>query len=210
VNHVKKDKVGFADGISGQVMLAMRRITRAIDLRSRDLVGRYGLTGPQLAVLKELGHGEVLSVGQLAKALHLSQATVTGILDRMERRELVRRQRSDQDKRYVRVWLTSSGRDVLAKAPPLLQESFLSRFTALEDWEQTLILSSLQRVVAMLEARDLDATPILTTGPMEATPEQMRTFLGSHHAGEDSSVEAKPPDAAPQEADQTGGVDGMG
>jgi DNA-binding MarR family transcriptional regulator len=167
------------------VVVALRRIIRAIDLRSRSLVTRYGLTGPQLTVLKELSAHSGVSVGELTRAIHLSQATVTGILDRLEKRELVRRERSAQDKRCVQVWLTEGGQQMLTDAPPLLQEEFAEEFSKLEDWEQSQILSALQRVVSMMEARHIHATPILTTGPVGATSERTRAFLEQQPQNED-------------------------
>ena len=163
--------------VTEMVVVSLRRIIRAIDLRSRFLVTRYGLTGPQLTVLRELTTRSGVSVGELARAIHLSQATVTGILDRLVKRELVRRQRSDQDKRCIQVWLTEAGKHLLTDAPPLLKEEFTREFSRLDDWEQSQILSTLQRMVSMLEAKHIDATPILTTGPIGATPERTKAFL---------------------------------
>ena len=165
------------DTFCDMVLVALRQIIRAIDLHSRHLVMQYGLTGPQLVVLKELSMHDGISVGELTRAIHLSQATVTGILDRLAKRELVRRQRSDQDKRRVQVWLTDAGKQMLIDAPPLLQEEFTDEFSKLEDWEQSQILSALQRVVSMMEAKHIDATPILTTGPVGATTEGTKAFL---------------------------------
>jgi DNA-binding MarR family transcriptional regulator len=160
-----------------QVMAALRRIIRAIDLHSRTLVQRFGLTGPQLVVLKELFDASPRSVSELAAAVNLSQATVTGILDRLERKSMVARVRDSKDRRRVLVSLTSVAQEVLSGAPPLLQEHFMQRFGALPDWQQTQILSSLQRIVALMEATDVEAGPILTTGPLDATPEETEAFL---------------------------------
>jgi DNA-binding MarR family transcriptional regulator len=160
-----------------QVMAALRRIIRAIDLHSRSLVQRYGLTGPQLVVLKELMEHSPQSVSGLAAAVNLSQATVTGILDRLERKEMVCRERSAEDKRKVMISPTAAAEAALADAPPLLHEHFTTAFEKLESWEQTQILSSLQRIVSLMEAGDVEAGPILTTGPIEATPEETEAFL---------------------------------
>jgi hypothetical protein len=62
-------------------------------------------------------------------------------------------------------------------SPPLLQEHFTAAFRQLADWEQTQILSSLQRIVSLMEAGDVEAGPILTTGPIDATPEETEVFL---------------------------------
>jgi DNA-binding MarR family transcriptional regulator len=160
-----------------QVVSALRRIIRAIDLHSRSLVQQYGLTGPQLVVLKELVAGSPRSVSGLANAVNLSQATVTGILDRLERKAMVTRVRDAADRRKVLVTPTSAAVEVLAGAPPLLQEHFTAGFARLPDWQQTQILSSLQRIVALMEAGDVEAGPILTTGPLDATPERTEEFL---------------------------------
>ncbi len=158
-------------------MAALRRIIRAIDLHSRSLVHRYGLTGPQLVVLKELIDRAPMPVSELAAAVSLSQATVTGILDRLERKAMVCRVRDSADKRRVLVTPTAAAEEVLAGAPPLLQEHFTVAFARLPDWEQSQILSSLQRIVALMEAGDVEAGPILTTGPLDATPERTEAFL---------------------------------
>jgi len=168
---------------SVQVMAALRRIIRAIDLHSRSLVLRYGLTGPQLVVLKELVEGGGRPVSELAHAVNLSQATVTGILDRLERKAMVERVRSIQDKRKVIVSSTVEAERVLAGAPPLLQEHFTAAFGELADWEQTQILSSLQRIVSLMEAGEVEAGPILTTGPLDVTPERTEAYLESAPTG---------------------------
>jgi DNA-binding MarR family transcriptional regulator len=177
-----------ADHTTTQVMAALRRIIRAIDLHSRSLVQRFGLTGPQLVVLKELVDSSHRSVSELAAAVNLSQATVTGILDRLERKEMIVRTRDSKDRRRVLVSSTSVAQAALAGAPPLLQEHFITRFGALPDWQQTQILSSLQRIVALMEATDVEAGPILTTGPLDATPEETEAFLETAPGAGDSHV----------------------
>ncbi len=147
------------------VLIALRRVMRAVDLHSRSLVQRCGLTGPQLLVLREIGRDE-LSVGALARAASLSQATVTDILHRLEARGLVERRRGDNDKRQVLVRATNAGKRMLQHAPRLLQDSFVVQFTSLAEWEQTQLISSLQRVVAMMEATGLEVSPVLAAGPI--------------------------------------------
>ena len=72
---------------------------------------------------------------------------------------------------------TPVAEEVLVGVPPLLQENFTAGFAALPDWQQTQILSSLQRIVSLMEATDVEAGPILTTGPLDATPEDIEAYL---------------------------------
>ncbi len=153
--------------VSEAVLVALRRIMRAIDLHSRQLVQRLGVTGPQLIVLQELSRSGAVPVGSLARAVSLSHATVTGIVTRLERGGLVERRADEEDRRRVLVDLTPKGETLLATAPLPIQQSFITAFERLEEWERSLILSSLQRVGGMMEASGLDAAPILATGPID-------------------------------------------
>jgi DNA-binding MarR family transcriptional regulator len=89
---------------------------------------------------------------------------VTSILDRLEDKGLVERVRSLTDKRAVNPRLTTAGQEILVSAPPLLHEQFITRFEALDDWEKTQILSSLQRIASMMDAESIDAAPLLDIG----------------------------------------------
>ncbi len=140
--------------ICDEMLAALRRIRRSLDLHSQYLADHHGLTGPQLVVLRELSRLGETTAGQLARTVNLSQATLTGILSRLERKGLARRRPDSTDRRRVLVRVTRAARRCLLAPPPLLQKSFLEQFNRLQDWEQELILSSLQRVVAMMESAE--------------------------------------------------------
>jgi len=88
-----------------QVLIAIRRIIRAIDLYSRHLAQCSGLTGPQLLVMRmvmrTIAQSDQPTSGEVARGVSLSQATVTTILDRLAGRGYVRRRKGDADKRTV-------------------------------------------------------------------------------------------------------------
>ncbi len=144
-----------------QVLVSLRQIIRKIDLYSKKLERESGLTGPQLLVMQHIVTQDEMTSGVIAREISLSQATVTSILDRLERKELLKRERCHSDKRKVILSLTKKGSKSLENAPTLMQESFINAFNQLETWEQSLILSSLQRLSYMMNATDLDAAPLL-------------------------------------------------
>jgi DNA-binding MarR family transcriptional regulator len=145
-----------------QVLVSLRRIIRATDLHSRKLGKETGLTTPQLVVMRAIRQRDTPVASEIARAVSLSQATVTNILNRLESHGLISRTRSEQDKRRVNVSLTPQGNDLLESAPQPLQESFIERFGALEIWEQHLLVASLERLATMMDAEHLDAAPLLT------------------------------------------------
>jgi hypothetical protein len=66
---------------------------------------------------------------------------------------------------------------LLDRSPPLLQERFAQRFRNLQQWEQTQLLASLQRIAAMMDAEDIDAAPVLSSGSVRATAEAVEEVL---------------------------------
>ena len=146
------------------ILIALRRITRAIDLHSRKLMKSSGLTAPQLVVLQCIAEGTAETPSAIARDVSLSQATVTAILDRLQKNGLTRREKSPTDRRSVVVTLTPEGQATLDDAPELLQAGFLREFSKLALWEQTGLISALQRVAELMDADDVDAAPILQVG----------------------------------------------
>jgi len=133
-----------------EVVSALRQITHAVELHSKVLFRDFGLTGSQLAILRTVFKAGPLSVSEIARRVSSSQATVTSILDRLEQQAFVVRNRGVDDKRVVFIELTDKTRGILEDNPNPLHTYFLQRFNGLEDWEQSLLLSSLQRVAKMM------------------------------------------------------------
>lgn len=150
-----------------ELLVALRQITRAIDLHSRRLLRESGLTTSQLMILKTVAKHGQSSPTAIAREIHLSQATVTNVLARLEDHGLVAREKSGQDRRSVEVRLTRQGESKIANAPEMLQADFLENYRKLAPWEANMLLSSLQRLAAMMNAEDMDASPILAVGEIE-------------------------------------------
>jgi len=153
--------------IIDEVLVALRRLIRATDLHSRHLSKTVGLTAPQLLLLQTVRREVEVPIGDIARSMSLSQATVTTIVDRLEARALLKRQRSQQDKRKVYVSLTEEGRRILDNAPTALHTRLIDKFQFLEDWEQAMILSSLQRLATLVDAEGIDASPLLDIGELD-------------------------------------------
>lgn len=160
-----------------EIIVALRRITRAIDLQSKKLARISGLTAPQILVMQSIRRLSDPTVSSVARNVVLSQATVTNILDRLAKHELIRRERRGKDKRVVHLSLTEMGETRLSQAPELLQAGFLREYHKLEDWERNLLIAAVQRIAAMMDAEDIDAAPVLATGDLVAKPSPSETGM---------------------------------
>lgn len=148
-----------------EALIALRRILRAAELYARALANAAGLTPAQLRVLQIIAaHGGSSTPKALAGQMGVSQATVTALVDKLVSRALVTRMRSEIDRRRSNVSITDAGATAVAEVPDALQQRFVAAFEALRDWEQAQLVSSLERVAAMMNATGLDASPVLTTG----------------------------------------------
>ena len=138
--------------IEEQVIVALRRITRAADIHSHLLQRDFGVTGPQLSTLRVIHRMQPVSTGALARAAFIGYATLTGILDRLEEHGYVTRTRDPSDRRTVILNMTKDGERLLASAPSLLQIRLREELRRMPQDEQNTILNSLLRVAILMEA----------------------------------------------------------
>ncbi|MGE3841756.1 MAG: MarR family winged helix-turn-helix transcriptional regulator [Vicinamibacterales bacterium] len=115
---LREDVLGF--------MRVMWAVDHALQRASKHMNQSSGLTGPQRLVVRLLGRTPGISAGELAAELHLDPSTLTGILQRLENRRLVQRQRDPADARRLRLSLTSKGEACDTPEPGTI-ESAVSR-----------------------------------------------------------------------------------
>ncbi|EFO29827.1 transcriptional regulator, TrmB [Roseibium sp. TrichSKD4] len=146
-----------------QVFKAIRRIVRAIDLRSREVSRKTGLTIPQIVVLQSIRDLGEVTTKALSENADLSSATVVTILDKVEEKGLIERYRSKSDRRIVHAKLTKAGLEMVSNLPGLLHEEFENKFDQCTRSEQETLLRSIEQIAEMLNAHKLDAAPMLVT-----------------------------------------------
>jgi len=161
--------------VDEQIIVALRRISQAIDTYSRYLWQEHGLTAPQLGALRELKRHTDVTPGRLADLLHVTPQTMAGIVNRLMQRGLITRQRDERDRRSYMIHITDEGLRLADAAPSLLRDRFRSELASLEQWEQTQMLATLQRIATMMSAADVEDEPFLFHEPARGvgSPEDM-------------------------------------
>lgn len=107
------------DGILPLIQLASDLIGRRLE---RYLLARHGLTLPQYQLLLAAARTEGATLGSLSEELDCSRGNITGIVDRLERDEWLRRERSQEDRRVVTVRLTKKGEKIHEIAAELAEQ----------------------------------------------------------------------------------------
>lgn len=168
-----------------RILTAIRRIIRSVDIYSHKLGLSSGVTVPQLSCLLRIVEGAPLTLKDLAVAVDLSPSTLVGIVDRLEQKGLVRRARSTEDRRQVLISATEEGLILANESPSPLQDRLATALRDLPESERAAITVSIERIVELMEIRQVDAAPILDTGvSLNPTPARRRT-------GESRTIAAK-------------------
>jgi DNA-binding MarR family transcriptional regulator len=141
------------DEISDTVQ-SLRRIFKDIEDYSHEVSSSFGVTGPQLWALKTISQSEKLTHGQLGKTMYLHPSTITGLVDRLESKGLVRRSRDSVDRRVVTVELTEAGRELVRKAPNPVQGKLICGLKKLKRGELRIIHESVAKLAEIVEARN--------------------------------------------------------
>ncbi|WP_430714330.1 MarR family winged helix-turn-helix transcriptional regulator [Nodosilinea sp. AN01ver1] len=129
------------------------RIRLMAQLMSRlfqEKLDPYGLTPFHWVVLCCLWQQDGQATSQIGEKLSQVGGTMTGVIDRMEERGLVRRERDGRDRRIWRIWLTDMGRQLEATLPPLALEVREAAFAGITEAEQKLISDAVDRAIANL------------------------------------------------------------
>ena len=154
-----------SDSIGFQILRAIRRIIRRTSEHSRSVGKHGGVSVPQMLCLKaisEFPDDAEVTVAMVASDVQLSAPTVSRILDKMENSGYVCRERKSKDRRRVCVSLTEQGWQRIENLPTPLHEQFLERLATLDPIECLGQLKALERTVELMDAKGIDASPLLT------------------------------------------------
>jgi DNA-binding MarR family transcriptional regulator len=125
---------------------AVRRARGAV---AQDTPGRITLS--QYSLLLPLSGSDTARVSDLAAGAGIAPSTASRILDALERRAIIRRARSMEDRRGVTVTLTDHGRAALAQQHEWMRARQLEFFADLPDEERQLVSDLLVRLAALID-----------------------------------------------------------
>ena len=139
-------------------MQSLRRIFKAIEDYSHEVSSSFGITGPQLWALKTISQSTRLTIGHLSEKMYLHPSTVTGVIDRLEGKGLVKRSRDSIDRRVVTLDLTTDGKELVKRAPNPVQGKMIYGLRKLKRDELHAIYESVRKLTEIVEAERVKAT----------------------------------------------------
>jgi|SRR6056297_3349173 len=148
---------------STQILIRIRKIVRSINLESKQIQKKYGISIPQLLCLQFLHESGNFQATHKAitRYLELNSSTVTGIINRLQKKGFVARLPKQQDKRTTYISLTSAGEQMLKNSPQLLHTRLSDKLDNISAESIEVISDSLDKIISLLEIQDMEASPVL-------------------------------------------------
>ena len=151
------------------ILIKIRRIVRSINLESKRVQKDFGVSIPQILCLEYLktSSGYQATQKSIRDHLNLNSSTVTGIINRLEKKGFVARLPKSGDRRVMHIALTSSGDELLEQTPDLLQQRLDVKLKGLSAQELERVGNTLDLLIEMLEIETAatDVMPMITGDP---------------------------------------------
>ena len=138
------------------VVWYFRRLAQAAEIYSKELAKKHLVSQPQLSCLLALHNHGSLPISKLAQYILVKPSTVTGIVDRLEKKGLVKRERKGSDRRVITIELTEAGSQLATVAPPPIPRSIFEALNKRPPHEVKEIVKSLAALVHMLDEEHID------------------------------------------------------
>ena len=138
-----------------EIIFLIRKLMHGAELYTKELNKKYSITAAQLNCLLALYENGPLPPSQIAKHMMVNSSTVTGVIDRLEQKRLVTRQRNSPDRRIINIQLTPDGKKMAKIAPPPIQQRVVDGLQQLNPKELNQIILSLAKLTKMLDLQDL-------------------------------------------------------
>ena len=143
---------------SSDILMTYLRVTQHMSRLFREHFGRLHLTFPQALVLSVLGEEGPLPISALAERTGSANSTVSGIVDRLEKLELARRERSGLDRRVILVAATEQYETLRQRAVTDVGGYFSSVLATLSQEERAMVAQALSKLDEALLAKEQEGT----------------------------------------------------
>lgn len=144
----KKNKTHTSrDEVAKTIVQDLRVVVRTIQAHSRWVEKQCGVSGVQLWAMWELFASPGQKVSELSKALSIHQSTASNMLDKLEEKSLIRRDRNGPDQRVVHLYLTNQGSNLLSEAPRPAQGAVQDALKSMSDDELGLLKKGLDALI---------------------------------------------------------------
>ena len=148
------------ESVIQDLVWSIRRLIRAVYLDSQKISKRYGLTEPQSAVVRNLYNNGPMSSADLSRNLFVTPSNITGIIDRLEKKQFVERIKKEGDRRVALITLTQAGQELSKTLPDPIMEKFIAELADLEPEHVQLLAMAMNQILNLIDTEEVEEEPL--------------------------------------------------
>lgn len=154
------------------ILIKIRQIIRSVNLESKKIEKKFGISIPQLLCLQFLTQQPEYKASATAikEFINLNASTVSGIIKRLETKGLVAKVPHPEDRRITQIILTAQGAELIDSTPTTLQEKLTRRLERLPPEQIKDLCENIDLLITLMDAEDVDAAPVVTNKEFNPPP----------------------------------------
>ena len=148
------------ESVIKDIVGSIRKLVRAVYFDSQKMSRQFGLTGPQSVVVRLLLNNGSMSSAELSRLMYVTPSNMTGIIDRLEKKGLVKRVRKEGDRRIVMIVLTENGKELGKNVPDPIEKKLINQLTDLENEHVEILAMAMNQILNLIDTKDIEETPL--------------------------------------------------
>ena len=162
------------ESVIQDLVWSIRRLIRAVYHDSQKISKRYGLTEPQSAVVRNLYNNGPMSSADLSRNLFVTPSNITGIIDRLEKKQFVERIKKEGDRRVALITLTEAGQELSKTLPDPIMKKFIAELADLEPEHVQLLAVAMNQILNLIDTEEVEGEPLeLSSEPIPIEKEEI-------------------------------------
>lgn len=134
-----------------KICLYLKEINSTINNRINNKVKERGLTQSQITAIKFIGHFKKLTITELSDYMSIKKSTCSGIVDRLEKMEVLERVKDEDDKRVTYIMFSKKGQALSSEIKEDINRCFKEIFNSISEEDLILIESNLEKLSNLIQ-----------------------------------------------------------
>jgi len=134
------------ENLSLKSFVILMKASKTVEEKIKQDIRSYGMRISDFTVLEALYHKGKLTVREITEAVLINTGSITYVIDKLVKKELVERRHSNEDRRVVHIQITDQGKDLMDEIFPAHQEIIEHIFATISDNEKETLIHILKKI----------------------------------------------------------------
>jgi DNA-binding MarR family transcriptional regulator len=148
------------ENVIREIVRSIRKLVRAVYLDTQKMSRQFGLTGPQSLVVRLLLNNGSMSSADLSRLMYVTPSNLTGIIDRLEKKGLVKREGKEGDRRVALIVLTDTGKELSKRLPDPIEKKFIKQLADMKIEQVQIFALAMNQILNVIDVSGVEDIPL--------------------------------------------------